>query len=227
MTGKVPHHGSFIALTIAALLGGGALSYWQFANISHTQDAVNELRSQLGDQSILQKELAQVREKLDVAQSELRHLESTVSTEEYVPTLLKELEATGKSCQLQISGVRPLPPPPKKKTSEGKEEPEAAKPYRELDVQVKALGDFEQIMAFLKKLEEFPKIIAVKSLSINPKLMPDGMTLEALETTLNVRVFVFPREGIRDTRASEGPPKVVIPVTEHKQQAEQVQEGSR
>ncbi len=226
MTKKVPHPGSFIALTVSALLAGGAFSYWQFANIASTQDAINQLRSELEDSSVLQKELEQVREKLNIAESELRHLESTVSTEEYVPTLLKELEATGKSCQLQISGVRPIPPPPKKKTEGGKEEAEAVKPYRELDVQVKALGDFEQIMAFLKKLEEFPKIIAVKNLSINPKLMPDGKTLEALETTLNVRVFVFSKGNLRDKSANSRTAKTVIPVTEHKQQAEQVQEGS-
>ncbi|MEM4408765.1 MAG: type 4a pilus biogenesis protein PilO [Candidatus Caldarchaeum sp.] len=226
MKKKVPHPGSFMALTVAAFLAGGAMSYWQIANITQTQDSIDELRSQLEDSSILQKELEQVREKFNITQSQLQHLESTVSTEEYVPTLLKELEATGKSCQLQISGVRPLPPPPKKKTAGEKEEAEAIKPYRELDVQVKALGDFEQIMAFLKKLEEFPKIIAVKTLSINPKLMPDGKTLEALETTLNVRVFVFPKEGGFPKRPNEPQAKTAIPVTEHKQEAEQVSEGS-
>ena len=38
-------------------------------------------------------------------------------------------------------------------------------------------------MDFVKKLENFPKIVAVRQMNINPKIGLDGKTIDSLETT--------------------------------------------
>jgi hypothetical protein len=61
-------------------------------------------------------------------------------------------------------------------------------------------------MAFLRKLEDFPKIVSVRYVSVDPKV--DGRTraLEGIETTFNVRVYAFsalPTSVVGETKSQE------------------------
>ncbi|MCH8274131.1 MAG: type 4a pilus biogenesis protein PilO [Armatimonadetes bacterium] len=194
MNRKTPNPTAFMVLALAALLAGGAIVYWQTGNIGKVRARVASISAQVADTSNLEEELGTSKTRLIQARRQLHHLESNVSTEESIPTLLMNLQATGESCNLQISGVRPLPPPAKKRSSKGDADgAEPRKAYGELDVQVKCIGTYEQVMEFLKKLEDFPKIVGVRHVSIQPKVNPDGMTLESITATLNIRVYVFPK----------------------------------
>ena len=123
--------------------------------------------------------------------SQIRFLETSVSTSAYVPTLLEQLELLGKSVNLKVLGVKPQPPekrPTVRKitsgsqaskgnvegasegsasdSAKGKKEPE--NPYDELKIEVEVEGNYANMLDFLYKLTSFPKIIAVNTVTMSP-----------------------------------------------------------
>lgn len=142
------------------------------------------------------KEIAQKLEesKLDYldARSQIRFLESSVTTSAYVPTLLKQIESLGKSVNLNVIGVRPEAPkeqPGARKLSSGAQaangnieaasqqtaqangqnvKKQAVPPYDELNIDIEVEGKYMNALNFLYKLTSFPKIIAVKSVQMDP-----------------------------------------------------------
>ena len=71
-----------------------------------------QVETQLRDsQMIAQTQISTENKYLDT-RAQIRCLESSVSTQAYVPTLLKQIENLGRSVDLKVLGVRPLPPDP-------------------------------------------------------------------------------------------------------------------
>lgn len=202
----------FILLTAVALIAGGGLTYWQWGNVGNLETKVSAIERRLGDAAGLSAKVENSRQEVISAGRDLTHLESGVSTAAYIPTLLQELQKTGESCGLKITGVRPLPPPaPAKKNSDDKtpDRPKR-KDYESLDVEVKSAGSFDALMAFFRKLEAFPKIVSLRNVSINPKTKPDGVSLETIESVLNIRVYVFPPTAEPNKPSTEAAPKGAI-----------------
>ena len=153
------------------------------------------------------------------AKSQLRCLESSISTKDYVPTLLKQIEYTGKSVNLKVLGVRPqemAKAAPVRKISsgadaangnvsaaseqkpglEGEQKAEPPAPYNELRVDLEVEGRYMDALDFLYKLTSFPKIIAVNSMSISPSSGSEvSFNSPALSIKINVTAFVFKDES--------------------------------
>lgn len=181
----------FIMLTGLALLASLGLGYWQYTAVSAKEGKVRQMKHEIGGTPNLVQQAELLERQVQQTQLDLTHLELGVATAEYVPTLLQELEATGKQCGLEITGVRPMPKQQKKKPSEEEEKKEVRKAYEELDVEVRCRGEFNALMTFLQRLADFPKIVAVRYMSLEPKVKADALTLEAIETNLVLRVYVF------------------------------------
>lgn len=181
----------FLALTVFALVASVGLGYWQYTSASTKEAKVRKMKHEIGGTPNLVQQAELVQLQVQQTHMELTHLELGVATAEYVPTLLQELEATGKQSGLEITGVRPMPKQQKKKPTEGEETNEVRKAYEELDVEVRCKGEFHAIMTFLQRLADFPKIVAVRHMSLEPKVKPDALTLEAIETNIVLRVYVF------------------------------------
>lgn len=213
----------FIMLTCFLFVTVSALGYWQYTKMSGVQTKVEKLSNDL--QGAQQLQTKSLRIKLTLAESleKLKHLEAGVSTAAYIPTLLKELESVGRFCNLEIIGVRPLPMNTDKKKKKSTEENKSSeslqrKPYQELDLEVKSQGSFQNQMLFLQKLQDFPKIVGVQSVSINPKMGKDGKTIASLEAVFVIRVYVFtvlnPAASIQNTLNSDSPQRVITPRSE-------------
>lgn len=124
--------------------------------------------------------------------SQIRFLETSVSTEAYVPTLLKQLEALGTSVNLKVVSVKPSRDKEKlasrkltsgasaaqgnveeaSKTKRGaskQQVKEPPAPYDELKIVVEFEGKYTNVLDFLYKVTSFPKILAVKNVTITPK----------------------------------------------------------
>lgn len=120
--------------------------------------------------------------------SQLRFLEAAVSTEAYVPTLLKQLEGLSKSVNLKVSSIEPAKKedkPVKKPTpklSNAADAPgvgdstttsvakvEKTAPYDERNITVEFEGKYTNVLDFLYKVTSFPKVLAVKTVSIQPR----------------------------------------------------------
>lgn len=161
--------------------------------------------------------LEESRLKFTDASSQLRFLESSISTAAYVPTLLKQIEFLGKSVDLKVLSIRPQPapaaPPTRKLTSgaqaangnveaASQEKPgpggqpvpkvEKAPPYDQIKVELEVEGKYMNALDFLYKLTTFPKIVAVNSVQMSPKNnMDDAIGCPNLSVKVNFSAFVL------------------------------------
>ncbi|MGI6295200.1 MAG: type 4a pilus biogenesis protein PilO [Armatimonadota bacterium] len=165
-----------------------------------------QVETQLRDsQMIAQTQISTENKYLDT-RAQIRCLESSVSTQAYVPTLLKQIENLGRSVDLKVLGVRPLPPDPnvalaKKQAAAAAadssggaaaaERPEPPKPYDELGVDLELEGHYMNALDFLYKLTSFPKILAVNSLEMTPQSGSGDAGSTKLSIKINATAFVF------------------------------------
>lgn len=178
-----------------------------------------QVETQLRDsQMIAQTQISTENRYLDT-RAQIRCLESSVSTQAYVPTLLKQIENLGRSVNLKVLGVRPLPPDPnaalaKKQaaaaasensgSSAASEKPEPPKPYDELRVDLELEGHYMNALDFLYKLTSFPKILAVNSLEISPQSGSVGDGNTKLSIKINATAFVFKETPNSPQKTADG-----------------------
>lgn len=141
--------------------------------------------------------------------AQIRFLESSVATQAYVPTLLKQIEHLGKSVNLKVIGVRPKVDASaavkKKPASDGTSKsssadssatapaakPEPPKPYDELSIDLQLEGNYMNALDFLYRLTSFPKIVAVNTVQMNPTGSIGVIGSPRLTIDINVTAFVL------------------------------------
>jgi Tfp pilus assembly protein PilO len=172
-------------------LGGGA-TYFQYNSVQKVKAEVVELESQVPSQKDLEHSLADSKSKLVSYQEKLAHLEGSVPDVAYIPTLLKELESMGIGHGIVVTGVRPAPiqaTPALPREGEVKQE---KKSYSEVEIEIKGRGRYDDIKKFLDALQKFPKVIAVKTVSLSPIRESSSNSIKDIEAVINVVAYVFP-----------------------------------
>jgi Tfp pilus assembly protein PilO len=183
----------FMTLTVLALCGGLGLMYMQSGKLSAKRIAVEEAQTNVHATNGARKELELSKQRLSELRLKLSHLEKSVADFQYVPTMLAELERYGHSTGIDVSGIRPVaatrPTNP--------EETTFRKAYDQITIDVTGRGTYSQIQSFLGGLDRFPKIVAVRTMSLTPKTGTDlqQMSSPPLEVKLELQVFVFPQVG--------------------------------
>ncbi len=186
------------------------------------------------------KQIAQKLEKSELAyldtKSQIKCLETSISTEAYVPTLLKQLEQTAKVVKLKVINIQPSLVEKKQaprsiasgaQASAGNVEQaskttdaakaaakEQAKPYEELSIALEFEGKYSNVLDFLYRVTSFPKILAVKSVSISQKeRMLVCNSAPSLVVKMTITAFVLKKDGpvrVPDSSTSpKGSAKVV------------------
>lgn len=149
--------------------------------------------------------------------AQIKYLEASVSTQAYVPTLLKQLEHMGRSVNLKVIGVRPKPneAKPARQASSGGEgeaasadqeaasKPPPPKPYDEAEIEVTLEGTYMNALEFLSSLTSFPKIIAVNTVQMDPVATPYLVGAPRLTITMSVTAFVFKEPAKRGEKKVE------------------------
>jgi Tfp pilus assembly protein PilO len=177
---------------VVLALGGGA-TYFQFNAVQAAKADVDALEGQVPSQKELEKSLADSQFKLVEYQTKLSHLEGSVPDVAYIPTLMKELELIGTADGIKVTGVRPAPVvvAPSVAT-EGKRKEK--KDYSEVEIEVKGRGRYDSIKTFLDSLQKFPKVIAVKTVSLTPMRDGNAGGSNNIDVVINVVAYVFPFE---------------------------------
>jgi hypothetical protein len=114
---------------------------------------------------------------------------------------MKELEQVGIGNNIKVIGVRPAPQQlmtPTQATQEGDQRPKK-KEYEEIEIEVQARGSYDNVKAFLDSLKTFPKILAVKTVTMEPQRDSGAGTTGQIQCKVNVVAFVFPFEFIPAT----------------------------
>jgi Tfp pilus assembly protein PilO len=187
---KAPDPKIFYILAGVAVLGGGLLDYFQFSHLSDSESRVQAVQEEVDKAETIKKDLATSEAALQELQVKLAHLERGVQSFQYIPKMLKELEEFGKSQGVTITGVRPQIKPPTAKP----DSKETRKPYDELVIELKGRGTYADVLRFLDALQQFPQIVAVRTVSLTPKTEGDKATTESpkLDMVAEVKVFIFP-----------------------------------
>lgn len=189
---KTPNVKLIGAASILLIAMGLALCGYQYSNLTQVSERAAALQKEVDDQSGLAKAAEETGAKVKLATERLAHLELSVSQAAYIPTMLTELERTGRLAGMEVLGVRPKPAPTMS-PKDAKEKKEKRKPYLELDIEIKGRGPFRSVLNFLAALQEFPRIVEVKNLSLAPKTQTGAaMGKPDIDMVLLVRTFIFP-----------------------------------
>ncbi len=194
-----PNPRTYMFMAIGTFVVGLLASYFGYNQVTSVQGDVNALKAEVKDEKEVQGELDKAKATLEECAAKLAHLEKGVPQFAYVPTLMTELEKTGKQYGLRVLGVRPVA----KQLGVVKKEdfdPSAAakKAYEEMTIEVKGIGSYGSVMRWVNSLQQFPKIVAARSVTLAPKVEP-GSDEKPLDMTVELRAYVFkePQAGAK------------------------------
>lgn len=194
------HNAKFwLLMTGLAVIGGASLVGFKYSSLNADKDHINKLKAETQSQSSVQQQLDKSQKDLDDAKASLTHLEQGVPSTAYVPTMLQQLQVTGQSCGIAVTGVRPSVKSPTQAAAPPADGSQTlTKPaYDSLDIEVKGRGDYGSALKFIKALETFPKIVGVRTIDIVPCSDPGEAKLGHVDLTVGLRAYLF-----HDTTAS-------------------------
>jgi Tfp pilus assembly protein PilO len=189
---SAPNPKLFMMMTLGMAVLGAAACYFAYSGMTAKADEVAQLKTEVKDAKTVHKELDDSKVQLDECAAKLKHLEASLPDFAYVPTLLAELERVGKENGIAVVGVRPVAKPAvvKKDDETGDGQARERKPYQELNIEVKGRGSYGSAMRFVQALQSFPKIVAARSVSLNPKSDP-SLPAATLDVSIELRAYVF------------------------------------
>jgi Tfp pilus assembly protein PilO len=188
-----------LLIVVTAMVATG-FAYLRTGKWQEARQEADLLDKELGNPNKLRREVSNLRNSIVTQRLKIQHLELNVPTRDYIPTMLGELEQMGLQAGLRITGVRPQPTKvkktPPKQTGEPSEKQEGQqkeppKPYDELDINVEAQGQFPQVLAFLESVSRFPKIIAVRSVTVTTRHEYGWTGPPRLDITFGIRAYIF------------------------------------
>ena len=183
-----PNPKAFMYLALGTVVVGGGLCSFEYTKLGDVRGRVSKLRAEVSDPKAVKDRLDQSGMKLEGARRSLMHLEATVSSAAYVPSLLRDLDGFGKQNGIAVTGVRPAP----KKPGDDVAKVKVQKPYDELSIQVTGTGTFGAIQNFVSNLPSFPKIVAARMVSIEPARSSNPETKSGLlSMTVQLTAYIF------------------------------------
>ena len=190
----------FGAMTVFAMLLGGGATYWQYNAAGKATAKIAALQLGTPSDEELQRSLAESTSTLAEYRKNVEHLEAGVPDVAYVPTLMKELEEVGQRNDFKVIGVRPVVQAfmPVLDGSIAKK-----KDYEEIEIEIKGRGRYADVKRFLDDLQEFPKVIAVNTVKIEPQREMGDRGAPQVEATVNVVLYVFPFQFVPSSRPND------------------------
>lgn len=188
-----------------ALLTCGAIAAVGLSQIHSLDQEVSQKQTQVDDGRQIATRLAESEKRYLDSQNELRFLELTASTRAYIPTMLKQLEALGRTVNLKVVAVRPVvePAPPVQlrpaaaadagKNAQATAPKPQKPPYDTQRIDITAEGSYANALSFLYHLTTFPKIVTVNSVEMTPVGGGGGNSVQSgqLEIHFNITAFVL------------------------------------
>ncbi len=195
---KLPSFKVAAFLTVCAVVVGGGTTLWAHGASKATEAKYEDLVKQVPEESLLKKEVTESEATVADYRQQLQHLEEAVPRMAYVPTLLTELENLGKAHSITVTGVRPVADNKVAKPSDDKKSVQGKKAYQEMLIDISGRGTFDNVMEMVDALKSFPKILAVQTVSLQPRKdanQPAGQankTAPVLDATVRIKAYLFP-----------------------------------
>jgi Tfp pilus assembly protein PilO len=186
-------------LTGAVLAGSVGIYLWQTAEMAEVQKQVDAKRTEVANGERIASRLKRVEEEYAMTAGQIRYLETSVTANEYVPTLLRQMEQLAKSVNLKVNSVRPTmePAPPPITDPEARKKAPPPPPYDKIHIDMDIAGSYWSTAKLLYRLTEFPKIMSVETVQLTPQ--GDASKASTASPNLGVRLrltgFIFPNDG--------------------------------
>ncbi len=166
------------------------------AELEDRQKELDRLQTILKQRAELEKEYAEL-------QGFIASVEAKLPTMKEVPTLLVQLERVAKSLKIKLQAIRPSPleavtsgtPAPAGAPAGGgasapaAQAPKPAPLYYRFPIKLNVNANYSQVMQLMTQLQDFPRLIRVKKLGVNPKTVPE------LNLDIDIDTYVLPKEG--------------------------------
>ncbi len=157
--------------------------YFAYLPIKATHDRLSaELASRIAERDRLQG-IASRREALEREFTDLQNVmavvEAKLPTEKDVPTLLVQLETLVTSLKVDLTSISPgglVPAGAAKGAPSGgaaqPAAPQAARAYSIMPIKLGVTATFKQLVELMAALQDFPRLMAVRTLSVAPGTLP-------------------------------------------------------
>lgn len=198
--------GALIAVSLSATAGW---SFWQNGIREKQATIIRNKTQQVNDSQMVANQLDATEAEYQQIQGRIGRLETAVSENDYVLTLLKQIERLAKENGLRVDSQQQsfeaAPEPPS--------DPEArkrwvAQPYDKEYITLRVRGRYWNLARFLYRLTEFPKILSVEKLDFRPQNSEVNQS-PLLGITINMTGYLFkPGENVpapEPTPAAEAP----------------------
>ncbi len=175
------------------LVSTAGLFTWQKGQIEDLKVQVAEKVGAVKESEQIARELTAVKATYETTRGELRFLETSVAANEYIPSLLQQVETLAKSVNLKVDAVRPGPleapaPMPADKEARKTWKPQ---PYSKQPIELQVRGTYWNVNKLLFRLTKFQKILAVESVRVAPPAAVYGKS-PTLTVNINLTGFIFP-----------------------------------
>jgi Tfp pilus assembly protein PilO len=186
-----------ISLCIILSIGVGCIFYFylytpKLQELTQLKEELKTKKDELESMQFLATQLAAAEKARDQKIRELRTLEKGLPEEEYVPTLLTEIENLGEEIKAKISSITLSEP------TQVQQQPnqQFSLNYKEMTLGIPFQGTYEVLKEFLNRLGNFPMVVVVNSMQISrsgEKDPYDGTPI--LSANLPAVVYILPKEG--------------------------------
>ena len=196
-------------LMIAILIAGAFVTGFYVLFYSRAMEAQNRLRADLdraGTEMVRLQNLAQTKDAREQEYSALleriKLIEVRLPPEREIPRLIRQLQDVAQELKIKLTLLRPGPT--QAPTQAGSAQPagqrqptpapaagQPARPapvYQEFRIDLGFDGTYADLLAYLGRLENFPRFLVLTQLSMAPGELP------RLKATIAGKTFVLPRE---------------------------------
>jgi hypothetical protein len=195
-----------ISLVIAALIGTMFyLFYWtpQTAERDRLQNSLAQQQAELNRLKVLADTREEKEREFQALSQRIDLIEAKLPPEREIPNLIRQLQATATEVGVKLNLLRPgqtqagppppggtptASPPPAVTPAPGRPAAPAQPRYQLFRLDLAFEGTFSGLMALMARLEDFPRFVVMRQVSMSPGDLP------VLRATINAETFVLPAE---------------------------------
>ncbi|HVH31969.1 MAG TPA: type 4a pilus biogenesis protein PilO [bacterium] len=137
------------------------------------------------------RQITRLRAEFARLQAFVAELETKLPAEKDLPALLVQLERLARSLAINLEAIRPSPlerpKPPAAGAAQPAQPPQPVPTYLTLPINLSIRGTFEQVVRLATAMNDFPRMVAIRDIALNPAQLPE------LGWNINAVTFVLPR----------------------------------
>jgi Tfp pilus assembly protein PilO len=173
----------------------GLLLLFYFFIYAPKQAEYQQLRAQLEQQEAVlhrmeetARQITRLREEFARLQAFIAEVETKLPAEKDMPALLVQLERLARSLFINLESIRPSALEQATPSPGGAAKAQPAAPsYLRFPINLTIKGTYDQVIRLATALNDFPRMIAIRDISLSPVKLPE------LNWNVNVETYVLPR----------------------------------